>query len=61
MIIAINYANDKYSMAQKFNSKRALKFGADKVIEYSPDKLPADFIDRNREHFKYERGNGYWV
>ena len=31
MIIAINYADETYAVTQKFSSKCALKFGADRV------------------------------
>lgn len=61
MVVAINYANDMYRPAQKFNSRRALKFGADKVIEYSPEMLPEDFVEKNQEILRYPRGNGYWI
>ena len=61
MILAINYADDKYKVTQKFNSKRALRFGADKVREYSPDDLEADFREKNNEILNKPRGGGYWA
>lgn len=61
MVIAINYANEKFYNAQKLNSKQARKFGADKVIEYKEDSLPADFVNENSAIFSHSRGGGYWV
>ena len=53
MIVAINYADSTYKEAQKFNTKTAYKFGkVDKVIEYGPENIDADFKERNKETFK---------
>lgn len=56
MILAINYANDKFKVTQKFNSKRALRFGADKVKEYSPDDVEVHFRQQNWEILSKPRG-----
>jgi hypothetical protein len=61
MIYAINYANEKYRNAQMLNTKTAYMHGADKVIEYSPKDIDAQFYDFNREIFSCERGDGYWI
>lgn len=61
MILAINYSDDRYKIAQKFNSKSALKYGADKVREYGPADIDEDFKKRNADIFSYERGGGYWI
>ncbi len=56
MILAINYADDKYKITQKFNSKCALKFGADEVREYSPEDLSAEFKEKNKDILSHPRG-----
>lgn len=61
MLLAISYANDFFKKSQKLNSKYAKKYGADKVIEYSYDKLPEDFKNKYSDFFKIKRGNGYWI
>lgn len=61
MIIAINYADEKYRRAQKFNSKRALKYGADRVIEYTPDMISKKFKEQYCNIWNAPRGGGYWV
>lgn len=43
MITVINYSDDRFKNARKYNSTTAKKQGgADKVIEYGPDNLPID-------------------
>ena len=61
MIIAINYADDRFATAQKFNSKTAYKYGADRVIEYSKEDIDADFYDKNKDILDEERGGGFWL
>ena len=61
MILAINYADNRYQIAQKFNSRRARKFGADAVRSYSNLDLAEEFKEKNREILKYARGGGYWI
>lgn len=61
MILAINYSNDRYRAAQKFNSKRAKRFGADQVKEYSPEDLSEEFKLKNLDILHYQRGGGYWI
>ena len=40
MIVAINYADEKYKAAQKYNTNTAYKKGrVNKVIEYSPSDI----------------------
>jgi hypothetical protein len=39
----------------------AKKFGADKVIEYSPKDLSDEFKEKNKDILQYQRGDGYWV
>lgn len=61
MILAINYADEKWRPAQKYNSRSVLKYGADKVIEYGPEFLDKDFKEANKELLACKRGGGYWV
>lgn len=61
MILAINYSDARFRPAQILNSKCARKFGADKVIEYTYDKLPDEFKERFKDRFQYRRGGGYWI
>ena len=48
MIYEINFADDNFKSAQKFNSKMAKKFGADVVVEYGPDYIDDEFKRENR-------------
>lgn len=48
MIIAINYANEGFQKAQKLNLETALKWGADKVIGYTPSDIDAGSIYINQ-------------
>lgn len=61
MIIAINYANEKYKKAQRLNTKMALENGVDKVIEYSEKDIDKEFYCRNENILSRTRGNGYWL
>lgn len=61
MIIAINYADDGFKKAQRLNSKTARKWGADKVIEYSPQDIDEDFREKNKEILNAKRGNGFYL
>ncbi len=61
MIIAINYADERFRTAQKYNSKAALRYGADKVIEYSKEKIDKEFYDKNKGILDESRGSGYWL
>lgn len=61
MILAINYANEKFRGAQKMNTKKAYQFGADRVIEYNEHSLPQDFQEKNKDILCAVRGGGYWL
>lgn len=61
MIVGINYAEDRFKPAQKLNTKTALKHGVDRVIEYSPESISAEFKAANKEIFSAPRGVGYWI
>ena len=60
--VLINFANEKYRKTQKFNSwtaKYIAKF--DEVIEFSPEKIPDNFIKDNQHIFDEPRGCGLWL
>lgn len=61
MIIAINYANKNFKKAQKLNLSTALKWGADKVIGYTPRDMDEDFVKRNKDILSAKKGNGYYL
>ena len=62
MIVAINYADEKFLKSQKFNTKTAYKKGkVDKVIEYSRNDIDEVFYKKNSEILNKERGGGYWL
>ncbi len=61
-ITLINYSNERYTKAQKINSKSALKIaGFKKVISYSPVDIDVEFLDKNKKMFSHQRGGGYWL
>lgn len=61
MIYEINFSDDNFKSAQKFNSKMAKKFGADVVIEYGPENIDAMFKEKNEAIWNNKRGCGYWI
>lgn len=62
MIVAINYADEKFKTAQSYNTQSAYKIGkVDKVIEYSPKDLDKNFYKDNIEILEKKRGGGYWL
>lgn len=61
MIVAINYADSKFKKAQHWNSKTAIKYGAEKVIEYGPDDIDENFRNKNREILQNDKGGGYYL
>lgn len=61
MVYAINFADENFKSAQKFNSKMAKRFGADVVIEYSPRDIDEEFKKKNSAIWNNKRGCGYWI
>lgn len=62
MNVLINYANEPYRKAQKLNSWTGKHIaGFDKVIEYGPGDVDADFRSSHQDIFSYQRGNGLWL
>jgi hypothetical protein len=62
MIVAINYANEKYKKHQRLNTKTAYLFGkVDRVYSFSPEDIDVEFHKKNKEILSHERGNGLWL
>lgn len=58
--ILINYANDAFKIAQKFNSKTGMEIGGfDKVIEYGPKDIDKRFYNKNKSILDEIRLGGY--
>lgn len=48
MILAINYADETFKLAQKYNTKTAYEIGkVDKVIEYGPENIDKKYREEN--------------
>ena len=61
MILAINYADESFSKAQKWNLETALRWGADKVIGYTPEDIDAEFREKNKDILAAKKGNGFYL
>ena len=61
MLLCINYADEKFRPWQQLQTYTAYHFGADKVREYSPKDIPADFYEKNKLILDQPRGAGYWI
>lgn len=62
MIIAINYADERFAKQQKYNAKTAYSIGrADKVIQYGYLDLDDEFKNKNKNILSQARGGGYWI
>lgn len=61
MIYAINFADENFKSSQKFNSMMAKRYGADRVIEYSPSDIDSEFKKKNEAIWNNKRGCGYWI
>lgn len=61
MLLCINYADEKFRQWQQLQTQTAYLFGADKVREYSPKDIPADFYAKNKFILDQPRGAGYWL
>lgn len=58
----INYADNMYRKAQRFNTWTAKHIaGFDKVIEYSGQDIDKDFYKANKDILDQPRGNGLWL
>ncbi len=62
MIVAINFADEKYEPQRKYNTYTAYKKGkVDKVIEYKPSDIDKVFYQKNESILSYKRGAGLWL
>jgi hypothetical protein len=62
MKIAINYSNEEFRRAAKFNAATAKLFGkVDNVICYKFADIDADFKQKNDRIFQNKRGDGLWL
>ncbi len=61
MLMVVNYADEKFQPYQKLQTQTAYHFGADKVREYSPADLSAEFYNKNKAILNQPRGAGYWI
>ncbi len=61
MILAINYADESFAKAQKWNLETALRWGADKIIGYTPKDIDEEFRERNKEILAAKKGNGFYL
>ena len=62
MFHLINFADDKFKAAQKFNSKTAKKFKIfDTITEYKPENIDNAFKTKNKHIFIFERGFGLFL
>lgn len=62
MIIAINYADEKYRNAQRLNSKTACRGGGcNEALEYSEHDIDLQFKQKNKKLWESKRGAGYWI
>lgn len=62
MIYFINYANEPYKKAQGYAALRAEKFKCfDKIIQYGPEDIDAEFYKKNKKILDEKRGNGLWL
>lgn len=62
MKVLINYADAKFSSAQRWNSwsaKRIAKF--DGIFAFHPDDIDSSFKENHKEIFKEKRGGGLWL
>lgn len=62
MIIAINFADQNFEKQRQYNTRTAYSKGkVDKVIEYSPKDIDANFAKENANILAYKRGAGLWL
>ena len=62
MNVLINYASPSFAAVRRLNSDTAIRMGGfDRVVEYSPDDLDAEFRHRNDHILGQALGAGYWL
>ena len=58
----VNYSDENFQAAQKYNSKTALGIGEfDHVFECGPQSIDPIFHKRNESILTLSRGGGYWL
>lgn len=63
-VYLVSYATPDYFFSQKKLEKSALNYGINKIINYNSIWLKLfhpDFIQKNSNHFKHQKGGGLWV
>lgn len=61
VITVVNYADPVYRQTQKYCTRSAYHFGADKVFEFGPRDLDFEFSKKNKQILAQKRGGGYWI
>jgi hypothetical protein len=62
MIYVVNYADERYKVQQKYNTRTAYKKGkADIVLEYSPESVDETYKIQFSHIFSIKRGGGLWL
>lgn len=62
MKVLINYANDAYRKAQKWNSWTGKHIaGFDKIYSFSPSDIDKNYYERHKDILSEKRGNGLWL
>ena len=60
--VLVNYATPEFARYRRLSSETARRFGGfDRVLEFSPADLGADFRRRNARMLRAPRGGGCWV
>ena len=62
MKVLINYANDAYRKAQKWNSWTGKHIaGFDKIYAFTPSDIDKNYYERHKDILSEKRGNGLWL
>jgi hypothetical protein len=62
MLYLVNYADEKFKSAQRYNSRTALTHGGfDHVFECDPAGIDPAFAQENHAILSLPRGGGYWL
>lgn len=62
MLKLINYANNKYKVAQRVNSWTGRHIAHfDEVLSFGPNDIEPDFWESHKDILSQERGNGLWL
>ena len=60
--VLANYADWRYSIAQKKNTASGLAIGGfDQVFSYGPRDIDQAFFNRNKNILQQKKGNGLWL